>query len=422
MAPVSDDTNPRIPRIVAPNDNIEGDETTARGVRPVDSWTTDTVDPTLLRSASPSAATPCPRCARSVAPTSRFCIGCGAEVHAGLSSTDGVAPTVPATGGSSRQALKVVAGVLAVAVLGTSAFFATRMLWPGGSTDAAAAGSVEQPSRLDPQESPDPSDDTGTEQTPEQSPETDSQPVDPLEQLASHSAAGASVLATIPAGTWVPQVSSKCASLETMDYSDEMGRAGWPDGVLETVRGGIGNTGVLAFHEGLGVRLGYDGIDYVLVTPRDLGQSSQNAGLCGTEQVWISLITAEQYPTSDGALAVCDGLGLPFGECAARRIGPNTTTVFPKGDPPAPDSPNTYPVLVDSFLVVRSEPSVDAREVGRVSAGGFVTIECTTQGDPIEDPDGNVITRWDFISAPFEGYVADAFVDTGGVAPPVPRC
>jgi hypothetical protein len=51
-----------------------------------------------------------------------------------------------------------------------------------------------------------------------------------------------------------------------------------------------------------------------------------------------------------------------------------------------------------------------------------VTIECTVQGEAVQDSFGVTITLWDRISRPFTGYVSDVFVDTGGTAPTAPTC
>ena len=96
--------------------------------------------------------------------------------------------------------------------------------------------------------------------------------------------------------------------------------------------------------------------------------------------------------------------------------------MLPAGDQPDRTDPNTYPVLVDTHLKVRARPNAGAREVGRVPVGGYVTIECTVEGQEVTDPFGDVISLWDKISRPFEGYVSDAFVDTGGKPPEVPSC
>jgi hypothetical protein len=123
-------------------------------------------------------------------------------------------------------------------------------------------------------------------------------------------------------------------------------------------------------------------------------------------------------------LRFCADEGMPDGECGARRVGVDTEVVFPPAAAsslPGPTKRHTYPLLVDSYLSVRAEPRVDAKEVGQVPADGYVTIVCTVPGDPVEAV-GIVTSRWDRITAPLEGYVSDAWVDTGGRAPPVPAC
>lgn len=247
-------------------------------------------------------------------------------------------------------------------------------------------------------------------------------PVDAGTRLQELAEQGAKELSTIPIGTWVPQVSSKCTPLTSLDYQDADGRVGRPDGQLETFPNGITDEQILAFHEGLATRLGLTTDEVILVTPDDLGIDGPAPQACGSTKVWISLVATEQSSARVGALGYCASTGLPFGECGARSIGPDTQFALPSGEPPDPGDLNTYPVLVTTYLSVRTSPSVDAPEVGRVPAGGYVTIVCTIQGDAVTDPFGDVISLWDKISKPFGGYVSDAFVDTGGRPPVMPAC
>lgn len=239
-----------------------------------------------------------------------------------------------------------------------------------------------------------------------------------LEDLAS---AGTTAVAGLPDGVWVPQVSSKCAALTEVDYADSTGVIGSPDGRAETFPGGIGDPRILAFHLGLAEQLSTRA-NLVLVEPQDLGINSNYQDLCGQSTMWISLDLSQPYASSEEALDYCARTGLPFGECAARLIADDTRIELPAGNPPNPSDANTYPVLVNTYLSVRDGPSTDAAEVGRVDAGAYVTIQCTVQGDAVQDPFGDTITLWDRISRPFSGYVSDAFVDTGGKPPVAPAC
>lgn len=238
-----------------------------------------------------------------------------------------------------------------------------------------------------------------------------------LDELAED---GRRALGGVRDGTWVPQVSSKCSPLTSVDFEDADGRVGWADGVLEDFPDGMQDSDIVAFHQGLSTRVGGEEGNVVLVTGADLGLEGQSS-VCGDATVWVSLLVSQQFSTSDDALEYCAATGLPWGECAARQIGPDTDFVLPATSAD-PDAPGTYPVLVDTYLSIRSGPSLEAREVGRVSAGGYVTIECVVEGDVVVDPFGDEITQWDRIRAPFNGYVSDAFVDTGGLPGVRPPC
>ncbi len=252
----------------------------------------------------------------------------------------------------------------------------------------------------------------------------DVRPATASEQLELLNQVGARQLAEIPDGTWVPQVSTKCNRMTEMDLQDASGRLGWPDKTPDSFPTGITDEQILSFHLGLASRLDLPESDLMLVTTTDLGVDSGPPPVCEASTAWVSLVTSPRSSTSDGVLRFCADEGMPDGECGARRVGVDTEVVFPPAAAsslPGPTKRHTYPLLVSSYLSVRTEPRVDAEEVGKVPADGYVTIVCTVPGDPVEAV-GIVTSRWDRITAPLEGYVSDAWVDTGGRAPPVPAC
>ncbi len=284
----------------------------------------------------------------------------------------------------------------------------------GESQPASARASSPEPPR-----SPEPRQTVESAQptesgTPEPQP---SAPADPASQLRSLAARGWDVLAAIPDGRWVPQVSAKCTPLTNLDFRDASGRVGWPDGTREEFPGGITEQDILDFHTGLARRLGLDETELILVTPDALGLTERAASVCGRQTLWISLVASDVHAKREGALDYCSTSGLPQGECAARRLGPKPKFVLPSGDPPSPQDPSTYPVTAATSLTVRAAPTVDAPVLGYVKARGYVTIECTTYGDSVKGPQGVQTSLWDRISRPFAGYVSDAFVDTGGERP-----
>lgn len=72
-------------------------------------------------------------------------------------------------------------------------------------------------------------------------------------------------------------------------------------------------------------------------------------------------------------------------------------------------------------LFIRSTPSLSADKVGTFASGEKISIECQTEGDPVDGPWGT-ISLWNRV--PGRGYVADAWLDTGhmGRIPGVPDC
>ena len=156
------------------------------------------------------------------------------------------------------------------------------------------------------------------------------------ERLNDIRARDASVVAALPAGSWYPQLSSKCGPLTTADLGDNTGSEpfvvdrqgtareyprgfGYPDGSSESYPEGIGSPIVLAYHQAMRERFGPA---TVLVLPTDVGGSTTPAA-CKGEPIWVSLWTEESLPSAEAALAWCDEQLLPDGECAARLFAPN---------------------------------------------------------------------------------------------------
>lgn len=366
--------------------------------------------------AAPPAAvvSTCRRCGELLEPGSLFCGSCGTQVGGG--TPDGPAPSAPTARKRRRWPLVAVLTVLLAAAVTAGVIWGLPLLRGDDTTEVAAVEQRDDQTDQQADEEVSATSDVTPTVTPTPT------PVDPSTRLTALAQAGARELGTVPTGTWVPQVSSKCAPLTSADLEDGSGRVGWPDGTPEAFPTGLSDAQILAFHEGLATRLGATTDELVLVTPADLGIDGPPPAVCGSAPIWISLLVSEQSSTQGGALDFCTFSGLPSGECAARKIGPDTDFVLPTGNPPAPGDANTYPILADTFLSVRTSPSTDAPEVGRVPAGGYVTIVCTVQGPAVTDPFGDVITLWDRISRPFDGYVSDAFVDTGGRPPVMPPC
>lgn len=92
---------------------------------------------------------------------------------------------------------------------------------------------------------------------------------------------------------------------------------------------------------------------------------------------------------------------------ASDPYGFGTSTPEPT---PSAYSGGSYPAKDN--LVVRSGPDVDSPQVGTISAGDFVTIECQTEGSYVVGPNG-ASSIWDRISSPSYGYVSDDYVATG---------
>ena len=123
----------------------------------------------------------------------------------------------------------------------------------------------------------------------------------------------------------------------------------------------------------------------------------------------IPLPTGGDVTDADAAAIASPSAEVEPGEEREQAAVENST---PTSTDQPNDTPDRYPLLVDSTLTVRSGPYLDAEAIGQLSANDTVLIECTADGDPVAGPDGTK-PRWNQIAAPIEGWVSDAFVDTG---------
>lgn len=121
-------------------------------------------------------------------------------------------------------------------------------------------------------------------------------------------------------GAFALQLSSKCRGFEEVDLTGPDG-IGSPDGVPEQFPGGLGDTGILAFHLGIGQSRGTT----LLTIADDLGDPRPCDD--GTAR-WITLHlpAADPFDSPQEALCGCAERGLPFGECGAR--GSDGSIVF----------------------------------------------------------------------------------------------
>lgn len=88
----------------------------------------------------------------------------------------------------------------------------------------------------------------------------------------------------------------------------------------------------------------------------------------------------------------------------------------------ASDGPARYPLLVDTTLTVRAGPYLDAEKIGQIPANGTVLVTCTAPGDPVQETEDVVNDQWNRITAPVDGWVSDAYVDSGSSPAPQPEC
>ncbi|MGQ0631642.1 MAG: RDD family protein [Sporichthyaceae bacterium] len=141
---------------------------------------------------------------------------------------------------------------------------------------------------------------------------------DASQRLQSYVDEGEGAVDAISDGTWVPQVSSKCAGLLAADLMGSEATYGYPDGEPESYSDGITVQQILAFHRGLRDR--FDAYDVVLSTPGQLGIQTTSAGACGGNQQWISLVTDVQSSDFAEVNSWCDDRDLPVDECGAREV------------------------------------------------------------------------------------------------------
>ena len=131
------------------------------------------------------------------------------------------------------------------------------------------------------------------------------------------------VIAAIPDGSWVPQVSSKCGALTQADWMDDSQRIGFPDGSAEPFPGGLGSQRILAYHLAQAER--FDGV--VLAQMPDVSGSATAPAVCGDTELWVSLVSSVVEASNwQGVLEWCDQQQLPVDECAARRVNPTGTS------------------------------------------------------------------------------------------------
>lgn len=67
------------------------------------------------------------------------------------------------------------------------------------------------------------------------------------------------------------------------------------------------------------------------------------------------------------------------------------------------------------------QPSASGTQLTFLPDGVRVRVVCTAQGDSVQDPSGRPVTLWDRIENP-DGFVADAFLQTGTFNPVAPAC
>ena len=115
--------------------------------------------------------------------------------------------------------------------------------------------------------------------------------------------------------------------------------------------------------------------------------------------------------------------------CGTSAEGEDEPAVTEVGSPIAAASPSPteqaapeYGLRVDDTLTVREGPGTQFDPIGTLNGADLVIVACSTEGEPVTDPDGVLVARWDRISAPVSGYIAGAFVDTDGKDPAVEAC
>jgi len=119
------------------------------------------------------------------------------------------------------------------------------------------------------------------------------------------------------AGTWVPQVSSKCAGVKV-----DIGPGWEPDGRAET--SSVTMAQIAAFHASLRDRFGA-----LTARPTTIGikKDKGTRGACAGLPVWLSLVP-QSFGNPASANAWCDANEVPVHECGARSVVPGGTSRF----------------------------------------------------------------------------------------------
>jgi hypothetical protein len=119
------------------------------------------------------------------------------------------------------------------------------------------------------------------------------------------------------AGSWVPQVSSKCAGLKV-----DIGPDWEPNGRAET--GSVTTAQIAAFHTALHDRFGA-----LTARPTTVGieRDKGTRGGCAGLQVWMSLVP-KSFADPASANAWCDANNVPVHECGARLVAPGDKSRF----------------------------------------------------------------------------------------------
>jgi len=135
-------------------------------------------------------------------------------------------------------------------------------------------------------------------------------------ELQRQAAADAEQVAAL-AGSWVPQVSSKCTGLKV-----DIGPDWMPNGRAET--SSVTMAQIAAFHASLRDRFGALTAHPVAV---GIDQDTGTHGSCAGLPIWISLVP-RAFAGPAAANAWCDAKGLPGRECGARSVMPGGKSKF----------------------------------------------------------------------------------------------
>lgn len=276
----------------------------------------------------------CTRCGNELK-GARFCIRCGAPAEegvphvAGVGAAEGAASTAGPHRDVARRTPRLAAGVVVSALLVTGGIW---WLWrpeDAVTVTAGRASSSATPSERtgqEPEASPTVASPPATTPTTEDpSPEPSTPPAseasspavgtpawaltlpedEALDLLRGGAEAHSGFVAAL-AGSWVPQVSSKCRGL-TVDIGPEW----FPDGEPETVS--VSDSQILAFHLAL-----FDRHGALMTTAQLLGSQSIPA-TCSADSLFVSLVPIE-FPSAAQANDWCGAQGYPPGECGARLV------------------------------------------------------------------------------------------------------